>query len=143
LLITVVYIGFTTRSCIYCIFLILEVHLIYRVSDKRLLERCGTGKGYLNETRSGSVRPPGLRIKRAEARMKGPKVPDIRQVAENRKRSFSGWVTGLQKAKGLGSERSETGARSFGKCAPVPEGHFVPESPAERQEKKDSRKVVP
>jgi hypothetical protein len=29
-------------------------------------ERCGTGKGYLNETRFGSVRPPGLRIRRAE-----------------------------------------------------------------------------
>jgi hypothetical protein len=30
------------------------------------LKRCGTGKGSLTETRSGSVRPPGLRIKRAE-----------------------------------------------------------------------------
>ncbi|MCX6301845.1 MAG: hypothetical protein NTW82_06650 [Bacteroidia bacterium] len=58
------------------------------MSDKRLLERCGTGKGYLNETQSGSVRPSGLRIKRAEARMKGPQVPDIRKVEENRKRSF-------------------------------------------------------
>jgi hypothetical protein len=37
------------------------------VSDKRLLERYGTGKGYLNETRSGSVRPSGLHINRAEA----------------------------------------------------------------------------
>ncbi|MFH0841023.1 MAG: hypothetical protein V1903_00240 [Bacteroidota bacterium] len=58
------------------------------MSDKRLLERCGTGFGYLTETRSGSFRPPGLRIKRAEARMKGPKVPGIRQIEENRKRSF-------------------------------------------------------
>jgi len=41
------------------------------MSDKRLLKRCGTGKGYLNETRSGSVRPPGLRIRRAGARTKG------------------------------------------------------------------------
>jgi hypothetical protein len=40
--------------------------LIYQVSDKGLLERCGTGKGYLNETRSDSIRPPGLRIRRAE-----------------------------------------------------------------------------
>jgi hypothetical protein len=30
------------------------------------LERCGTGKGYLNEAQSGSFRPSGLRIKRAE-----------------------------------------------------------------------------
>jgi hypothetical protein len=34
--------------------------------SKLLLERCGTGKGYLNETRSDSIRPPGLRIMRAE-----------------------------------------------------------------------------
>jgi hypothetical protein len=45
--------------------------LIYQVSDKRLLERCGTGKGYLNETQSGSVSPSGLRIRRAEVRTKG------------------------------------------------------------------------
>jgi len=37
------------------------------VSDKRLLKRCGDGKGYLNETRSVSVRPSGLRTRRAEA----------------------------------------------------------------------------
>jgi hypothetical protein len=40
--------------------------LIYQVSDKRLLERCGTGKGFLTETQSDSFRPPGLRIRRAE-----------------------------------------------------------------------------
>jgi hypothetical protein len=34
--------------------------------SKRLLERCGAGKGYLNETQSGSFRPSGLRLKRAE-----------------------------------------------------------------------------
>jgi uncharacterized protein (UPF0261 family) len=28
---------------------------------------CGAGKGYLTEAQSGSIRPPGLRIKRAEA----------------------------------------------------------------------------
>jgi hypothetical protein len=44
---------------------ILTLILVYRVSDKRLLKRCGTGKGYLNETQSDSVRPSGLRIKRA------------------------------------------------------------------------------
>jgi hypothetical protein len=32
-----------------------------------LLERCGTENGYLNEARRGSVRPSGLRIKRAGA----------------------------------------------------------------------------
>ncbi len=42
------------------------------MSDKRLLERCGTGKGYLTETRSGSFRPPGLRIRRAEVRTMKP-----------------------------------------------------------------------
>jgi hypothetical protein len=30
------------------------------------VERCGTGKGYLIEAQSGSFRPSGLRIKRAE-----------------------------------------------------------------------------
>jgi hypothetical protein len=47
------------------------IKLIYgRIShfmiDKRLLKRCGAGNGYLTETQSGSFRPPGLRIKRAE-----------------------------------------------------------------------------
>ena len=36
------------------------------MSDKRLLERCGDGKGYLIEAKSVSVRPPGLRTRRAE-----------------------------------------------------------------------------
>jgi hypothetical protein len=36
-------------------------------NDKGLLERCGTENGYLNEARRGSVRPSGLRIKRAGA----------------------------------------------------------------------------
>jgi len=31
------------------------------------VKRCGTGEGYLNETQTGSSRPPGLRIRRAEA----------------------------------------------------------------------------
>jgi len=59
------------------------------VSDKRLLNRCGNGKGYLNEARSVSVRPSGLRIERAETWTKGLRVPDVQQVNENRKRSFS------------------------------------------------------
>jgi hypothetical protein len=41
------------------------LNLIYQVSDKRLLERCGTGNGYLIEAQYGSVRPPGLRIRKA------------------------------------------------------------------------------
>jgi hypothetical protein len=35
-------------------------------AELKLLERCGTGKGYLIEAQSGSFRPSGLRIKRAE-----------------------------------------------------------------------------
>ena len=50
-----------------CSYHFLILYLIYQVSDKRLLKRCGTGKGYLIETQSGSFRPSGLRIKRAEA----------------------------------------------------------------------------
>ena len=64
------------------------VNLIHQVSDKRLLKRCGSRKGYLTETLSASFRPPGLRIMRAEVRTKGPRVPDVRQIDENRKRSF-------------------------------------------------------
>lgn len=36
------------------------------MSDKRLLERCGTGEGYLIEAQSGSVRLTSLHIKRAD-----------------------------------------------------------------------------
>lgn len=38
---------------------------------------------------------------------------------------------GFRKTKGFGPESTETGARSFGKCAPEPEGHFVPEVPSQ------------
>jgi hypothetical protein len=92
LLITNVYIRFTRTIPILLYFPFPDVHLIYRVSDKRLLERYGAGKGYLNETQSGSVRPSGLRIKRAEARTKGAganQQTDVRQIDENRKRSFN------------------------------------------------------
>ena len=40
-------------------------------AGKRLLERCGNGKGYLIETRSVSVRPSGMRIRRAGVWTKG------------------------------------------------------------------------
>jgi hypothetical protein len=52
------------------------------------VKRCGGGKGYLIETQSASFRPSGLRIRRAEVWTKGPRVPDVRQINENRKRSF-------------------------------------------------------
>jgi len=55
------------------------------VSDKRLLERCGNGKGYLIETRSVSVRPPGLRTMRAEAwtqRTRRPRCSEDRRKPE-------------------------------------------------------------
>jgi hypothetical protein len=116
------------------------VNLIHQVSDKRLLKRCGSREGYLTETLSASSGPPGLRIKRAEVRTKGPRVPDVRQIDENRKRSFRDLVTGLQKMTGFGPGLSETDARSSGKCAPGPERHFVPESCLGRR--KDSRKVM-
>jgi hypothetical protein len=66
MLTTSVHIRFITTTIIILFFNILGINLIYQVSDKRLLERCGDGKGYLNETRSVSVRPPGLRTRRAE-----------------------------------------------------------------------------
>jgi hypothetical protein len=49
LLISPVYIGFiiTTLSSLPSHFL--RLNLFYQVSDKGLLERCGTGKGYLIE----------------------------------------------------------------------------------------------
>lgn len=46
---------------------ILVLYLICQVSDKRLLNRSGTGKVFLIEFRSDSSRPPGLRFRRAEA----------------------------------------------------------------------------
>ena len=41
---------------------------------KRLLKRCGGGEGYLIETITASFRPPGLRIRRAEALTIDPRV---------------------------------------------------------------------
>jgi hypothetical protein len=60
---------------------------------------------------------------------------NVRQINENRKRSFNDWVTGLQKMKGFGPGLSETDAISPGKCAPAPERHFVPESPSRDRKK--------
>ena len=70
------------------VFNIPVVNLIHQVSDKRLLKRCEGRKGYLIEALSASFRPPGLRIRRAEALTKGPRVPDVREINEDRKRSF-------------------------------------------------------
>jgi len=50
---------------------------------------------------------------------------------------------GFRKTMDSGPLSTEPGAVSSGKCAPEPERHFVPENPAERQEQKDSRKVLP
>jgi hypothetical protein len=66
-LITSVHIGFITTTTIVLFYDILDINLMNQVSDKRLLERCGDGKGYLIEAISVSVRPPGLRIRRAGA----------------------------------------------------------------------------
>jgi hypothetical protein len=66
-LITSVYIRFITTAFILLFYKIVDLNLIHQVSDKRLLERCGDGKGYLIEAISVSVRPPGLRTRRAEA----------------------------------------------------------------------------
>jgi len=65
LLITSVYIRFTIMTINILFFDIPDVNLIHQVSDKRLLERCGGGKGNLIETQSFSVRPSGLRTRRA------------------------------------------------------------------------------
>jgi hypothetical protein len=66
LLITYVYIWWTTTIDKIWFRKHPVVYLIYQVSDKRLLERCGTGNGFLIETGTGSIRPPGLRIRKAE-----------------------------------------------------------------------------
>jgi hypothetical protein len=95
-LITLVDIGFTTTSFSCCIFTVSVLYLHYRMSDKRLLKRCGAGNGFLTEAGSGSVRLPGLHIRRAGVRAKGRKFRVSRQIAEKRKRSFNDWVTGLK-----------------------------------------------
>ena len=105
------------------------------MSDKRLLERCGAGKGYLNETQSGSFRPPGLHIKRAEAWTKGTRSQTDPGCSEGHRKNGNVLSAtesqGLRKTKSFGPELPETGAGSFGKCAPEPEGHFVPEVPSQ------------
>jgi hypothetical protein len=40
---------------------------VHAGGEQGWLKRCGTGNGYLNETRSGSFRPSDLHIMRAEA----------------------------------------------------------------------------
>ena len=81
----------------------LILHLIYQVSDKRLLPRCGTGKGYLIETQSASS---DLRV--CASREPKPErmdcVPGCSVYRGNRKRSFTDWVTGLQRTEGFGPE---------------------------------------
>jgi len=88
-LITAVYIGFKRIEPFPVFFVTTDVNLHHQVSDKRLLERCGSGEGCLIETISASFRPPGLRIRRAEVWTKGPCVADVQKIIENRKRSFN------------------------------------------------------
>jgi hypothetical protein len=63
------------------------------VSDKRLLERCGTEKGYLNETRTGSVRPPGPRL-----------IPGVQKIDETGNVLSEIESQGFRKQKGFGLE---------------------------------------
>jgi len=82
---------------------VLLVNLIYQVSDKGLLERCGTENGYLNEVRTVQ---PDLRVCASgepESEPKGPS-PGCSVNRWNRKRSFRDWVTGLQRTEGFGPE---------------------------------------
>jgi hypothetical protein len=97
---------------------ILNINLIYRVSDKRLLERCGIGKGYLNETQSGSVRPSGLRIKRAEARTKGTWSQTNPGCSVSRRKP----ETFFQRLSHRASEKQRASAPSLLKLAPFPPG---------------------
>jgi hypothetical protein len=104
------------------------------------LERCGDGKGYLNETRSVSVRPPGLRIRRAEAGTKRTLRPRCSVSQRKPETFFLRLSHRASEMKGFGPGLSETDARSSGKCALEPERHFVPES--RLGGRKDSRKVL-
>jgi hypothetical protein len=57
-----------------------------------LYKRCGNGKGYLNETQSVSVRPSGLRIRRAEAWTKGTSRSRC-SVSQRNTETFFHWLS--------------------------------------------------
>jgi hypothetical protein len=105
---------------------ILTIYLVYQVSDKRLLKWCGTGKGFLAEARSGSVRPSGLRITRAEALANELRfrIPGRSMKPETFFQRFS------HRAAGENELRHAifcNWSRSSGKWRQQPEGRFVPE----------------
>jgi hypothetical protein len=137
---TSVHIRFITTTIKVLFFDILDINLIHQVSDKRLLERCGDGKGYLNETRSVSVRPPGLRIRRAEDGTKRNLLPRCSESQRKPETFFQRLSHRASEMKGFGPGLSETDAISSGKCATEPERHFVPESCFGGR--KDSKKVL-
>jgi hypothetical protein len=139
---TVVNIGFITTTVIVRLIGFLGINLIHQVSDKRLLERCGDGKSYLNETRSGSIRPSGLRMRRAEAWTKRTSRSGCSVSRRKPETFFQRLSHRASEMKGFGPGLSETDATSSGKCATVPERHFVPEFSANRRRRKESRKVL-
>jgi hypothetical protein len=139
-LITFVYIRFITTALIAWVFKFLDIYLINQVSDKRLLERCGDGKGYLNETRSFSVRPPGLRIRRAGVWTTRTLCPRCSGSQRKPETFFQRLSHRASEMKGFGPGLSETDAGSSGICATEPERHFIPES--RLVGRKESRKVL-
>jgi len=74
------------------------------VSDKRLLERCGTGNGFLIETGTGSIRPPGLRTRKAEVWMKRIWSADIQNIEETGNVLSTIESQGLRKQTDFGPE---------------------------------------
>jgi hypothetical protein len=62
------------------------------------------------------------------------------KIEENRKRSFNDLVTGLQRKRASAPDYLKL-VQILREMTSGPERRFVPESPAARREKKDSRKV--
>ncbi|MCU0454846.1 MAG: hypothetical protein MUE74_00970 [Bacteroidales bacterium] len=89
------------------------------MSDKGLLERCGTGKDYLTEIRSGSFRPSGLRIKRAEAWTKGTWSPTSPGCSAGRRKP----ETFFQRLGHRASGKQRASALSELKLVPDPPGN--------------------
>jgi hypothetical protein len=104
LLITYVYIRCTTTKHNNCFKSLPLLNLIYQVSDKRLLERCGTGKGFLSETGTSSVRPPGLRIRKAEDWTMQTWSADVQQIDETGNVLSTIGSQGLRKQTDFGPE---------------------------------------
>ncbi len=94
----------TTTRQKNCFQTVSVVNLIYQVSDKRLLERCGTGKGFLIETGTSSVRPPGLHIRRAEDWTMQTWFADVQQIDETGNVLSTIGSQGIRKQTGFGPE---------------------------------------